>query len=145
MYDSLTRSSLRNAGHRTGLSFLLAGTLGVLVACGSDDPARQTGAGGGTGSTGQADSGPALRGEGFENTPDFDITDRQVPVPPREQLLDSLTALGQAGSGGSLPTPVDAGADANDAASDVPDAAPSVLPPSDAATADAAAGDSGAP
>jgi len=131
MYDSSPRSSLRNAGHRAGLSFLLAGTLGVLVACGSDDPARPTGAGG-TSSTGQADSGPPLRGEGLENTPDFDITDRQVPVPPREQLRDSVAAIGQAGSGGNLPAPTDAGGDA----------APSGPLPGDA---DAGAGDSGAP
>ena len=131
MYDSLPRSSLRSAGHSAGLSFLLAGTLWVLVACGSDDPARPTGAGG-SGSTAQADSGPPLRGEGFENTPDFDITDRQVPVPPREQLRDSLAAIGQAGSGGSLPAQADAG-DADAAAPNGP------LP------SDAAAGGSGAP
>ena len=136
MYDSSPRSSLRNAGHRAGLSFLLAGTLGVLVACGSDDPARPTGAGG-TSSTGQADSGPPLRGEGLESTPDFDITNRQVPVPPREQLRDSLAAIGQAGSGGNLPAQTDAGA--GDAAAAI-DAAPIEPSPSDAA-----AGDSGAP
>jgi hypothetical protein len=134
MYDSLSRSSLRNSGHRAALSFLLAGTLGVLVACGSDDPARQTGTGG-TGSTGQADAGPPLRGEGLESTPDFDITNRQVPVPPRDQLTDSVAALGQAGSGSTLPPQADAGADAATAG----DAA--LGEPGDAA----AAGDSGAP
>jgi len=75
----------------------------------------------------------------LENTPDFDITDRQVPVPPREQLRDSVAAIGQAGSGGNLPAQTDAG---NDAASGVPDAAPSGPVPSDA---DAGADDSGAP
>jgi len=127
MYDSSPRSSSKNAGHRAGLGFLLAGTLGVLVACGSDDPAPQTGAGG-SDSTGQADAGPPLRGEGLESTPDFDITDRQVPVPPREQIRDSVAAIGQAGSGGNLPAPSDAGDDGG-----VP------------AAADAGSGDSGAP
>jgi hypothetical protein len=101
------------------------------VACGSDDPPSRAGAGGGS-ATGQADSGPPLPGEGFERTPDFDITARQRPIPPRTQLIDSLAALGQAGSAGNLPAQTDAGADA------ASDAAPDA---SDGATT----GDSGAP
>jgi hypothetical protein len=135
MYDSSSRSSLRNAGRGAGLSFLLAGTVAVLVACGSDDPPSRAESGGGSGPTGQADSGPPLRGEGFERTPDFDITDRQRPIPPRTQLIDSLAGLGQAGSAGNLPTQTDAGTDAATAG----DAATG-NPPTDAAT-----GDSGAP
>jgi len=77
-----------------------------------------------------------LRGEGFERTPEFDITDRQRPIPPRTQLIDSIAALGQAGSGGNLP-PTDAGSDAADASSSNP-------PPGNTDT-DATPGDSGAP
>jgi hypothetical protein len=139
MYDSLSRSSLRNVGQRAGLSFLLAGTLGILVACGSDDPPSRAATGGPA--TGQADSGPPLRGEGFERTPEFDITDRQRPIPPRTQLIDSIAGLGQAGSGGNLPTQTDAGSDAA-SGDNVPDASSSN--PGNTAP-DAATGDSGAP
>jgi hypothetical protein len=72
-----------------------------LVACGSDDSAPQTstgGSGGGQNATG-ADADRALPGEGFEATPDFDITDPQKPVPPRDELVEGIANLN--GTGGA--------------------------------------------
>jgi len=74
---------------------------GVLIACGSADSAPQTrngGSGGGQSVTG-ADAERALPGEGFEATPDFDITDPQKPVPARDELVDRVANLN--GTGGS--------------------------------------------
>jgi hypothetical protein len=61
-----------------------------------------------------ADAG-GLRGEGFEPTPTFDITNPQRPVPPRSRLVEGINNLnGTGGSGGS--SPGDAGS--TDAGSD---------------------------
>jgi hypothetical protein len=60
--------------------------------------------------TGSADAGRALPGEGFEATPDFDITDPQKPVPPRDELVAgaaNLNGTGGYSSGG--PRSSDAG------------------------------------
>jgi hypothetical protein len=95
------RTPISNAGRGAGWGFLLAGMFGVLVACGSDDSAPQTstgGSGGGQSVTG-ADADRALPGEGFEATPDFDITDPQKPVPPRDELVEGIANLN--GTGGS--------------------------------------------
>jgi hypothetical protein len=87
---------------------------GVLVACGSDDSAPQTSAGGSNGGqsvTGAADAGRQLPGEGFEATPDFDITDPQKPVPARDELVDGVASLNGTGGSSSGPRTTDAGAD----------------------------------
>ena len=113
MYDCLRGSSRRGVGRCAGWVFLLAGTFGVLVACGSDDSAPQTGAGGSDGQTvtGSTDAGRPLPGEGFEPTPDFDITSPQRPVPPREQLIEGVATLnGTGGSSGGAANSPDAGA-----------------------------------
>jgi hypothetical protein len=92
---------------------------GVLVACGSDDssPASSAGSGGGQNVTGSADAGRQLPGEGFEATPDFDITDPQKPVPPRDELVESVANLnGTGGDSSGGPRTTDAGpSDAGDA------------------------------
>src|SRR4051812_15535876 len=105
------RSVRRNAGRNAGWGFLLAGTVGVLVSCGSDDSA-QTGAGGSTGQpvASSADAGRPLPGEGFEPTPDFDITNPQREVPSRQDLVAGISTLyGNAGAGGSPAGAPDAG------------------------------------
>jgi len=101
-----------SAGRGAGWGFLWAGMLGILVACSSDDSAPQTssgGNGGGQSVTG-ADAERPLPGEGFEATPDFDITDPQKPVPPRDELVEGVANLNGTGgaSGGGTPT-TDAG------------------------------------
>ena len=104
--------SRTQAGRSVGRGFLLAGIFGVLCACGSDDSAPQTGLGGGSSVTAATDAGPASPGEGFEATPDFDITSPQRPVPPRQQIVDGVATLnGSGGSGGSGGVILDAGAD----------------------------------
>ena len=121
MYDcSLhhpSRPPSRGAGPFAGAGALLAGILGLLVACGSDDSAPQTG----TGGTGAEEPAPAAagrgnRGEGYELTPSFDITNPQRPVPPREQLVEGASSVyGTGGSRGSAAPDAgsaDAGADA---------------------------------
>jgi hypothetical protein len=85
----------------------------VLVACGSDDsaPRTSTGGGGGQNVTGSADAGRALPGEGFEATPDFDITNPQKPVPARDELVESVANLnGTGGYSSGGPRSRDAGA-----------------------------------
>jgi hypothetical protein len=97
----------------------LAGTVSVLVGCGSDDSAPQTGSGGSRGQpvASSADAGRALPGEGLEPTPDFDITNPQREVPSREQLVDGISTLyGNGGAAGGTPSATDAGA--GDAGSD---------------------------
>ena len=106
-----------SAGRGAGRRFLWAGMLGVLVACGSDDSTPRTSSGGnGTGGNGGgpsvtgADAERPLPGEGFEATPDFDITNPQKPVPPRDELVEGVANLNGTGgaSGGGTPT-TDAG------------------------------------
>jgi hypothetical protein len=111
MYDS-SRGSSFCAGRSAGWEFLLAGTFGILVACGSDESAPQTGVGGSREITASADAGRLLPGEGFEPTPAFDITNPQRPVPPREQLVEGVANLNGGGSGGGSSAP-DGGADAD--------------------------------
>jgi len=115
MHDCSRGSSRRNVGRDAGWDsrwiFLLAGT--VLVACGSDDSAPQTGAGGSNGQpvASSADAGRPLPGEGFEPTPDFDITNPQREVPSRQQLVDGISTLyANAGAGGGAASTADAGA-----------------------------------
>jgi len=117
MHDRLQGSLFQSAGRSTGWGFLLAGMFGVLVACSSDDSAPQTGSGGQAQNvTGAADAGRPLPGEGFEATPDFDITNPQRPVPPREQLVAGAANLnGTGGSSGRSSRTPDAGAATNDA------------------------------
>ena len=130
MYDRLRGSALRSissggpvsssrvpstqAGRSAGWGFLLAGALGALLACSSDDSAPQTGLGGSGGDEviGRADAGRSP-GEGFEATPDFDITSPQRPVPPRRELVEAVAGLnGMGGSGSGTGRTPDAGADA---------------------------------
>ncbi|MEO8179645.1 MAG: hypothetical protein ABI895_12500 [Deltaproteobacteria bacterium] len=92
--------------------------MGVLVACSSDDSAPETGLGGsnGDGVTALADAGRSP-GEGFEATPDFDITSPQRPVPPRRELVEAVAGLNgtggaSSGTGGAPDAGADAGADA---------------------------------
>jgi hypothetical protein len=127
MYDRSRESPFHSAGRcfpsagrGAGSAFLLAGMFGVLVACSSDDSSSRTSDGGSGGSqnvTGSADAGRQLPGEGFEATPDFDITDPQKPVPPRDELVErvaNLNGTGGVSSGGTRTN--DAGAsDAGDA------------------------------
>jgi len=105
------RTPSYSAGRCAGWGFLWAGMFSVLVACSSDDSAPQAsngGSGGGQGVTG-AEAERPLPGEGFEATPDFDITDPQKPVPPRDELVEGVANLnGTGGSGGGSRT-TDAG------------------------------------
>lgn len=113
VFSAAPRTPSRSAGRGAGWGFLLAGMFGVLVACGSDDSAPQTstgGSGGGQSATG-ADPERALPGEGFEATPDFDITDPQKPVPPRDELVEGIANLnGTGGASGRGSSTTDAGA-----------------------------------
>ena len=118
MYDcsrgSSSGSARRNAGRSTSgrhpaWRVLLAGTFAILVACGSDDSADETGAGGAdsvaacassaAACSASADAGRPLPGEGLEPTPDFDITNPQRDVPSRQELVDGVATLN--GAGGS--------------------------------------------
>ena len=115
------RTPSYGAGRGAGSGFLWAGMVGVLIACGSDDSAPRTstgGSGGGSNVTGSADAGrQQLPGEGYEATPDFDITDPQKPVPPRDELVEGIANLNGTGgyaSGGSRRPDAGAG-DAGDA------------------------------
>ena len=102
------RSPSHSAGRGASWGFLWAGMFGVLMGCSSDDSAPQTstgGSGGGQSVTSEAER--PLPGEGFEATPDFDITDPQKPVPPRDELVDgvaNLNGTGGSASGGSRTT-----------------------------------------
>jgi hypothetical protein len=90
----------------------LAVTLGFSVACDSDDPEPATNAGGTSGqATGVADAGNTpLRGEGFEPTPTFDISNPDREPPSREELIEGIGNLTGAGGGsGGSPGPADAG------------------------------------
>lgn len=118
MYESLRGSPLcgvsrTQAGRSVGGGFLLAGTFVILCACGSNNGGPQTGVGGGSSLPDSSDAGRPSPGEGFELTPDFDITRPQRPVPPRQQLVDGVATLGGAwGSSGVSGAVPDAGADA---------------------------------
>lgn len=111
-FRSIRRNAGHDIGHRAGWGFLLAGTVGVLLACGSDDSAPQTGAGGSRGQpvASSADAGRPLPGEGLEPTPDFDITNPQREVPSRQQLVDGISTLYGSGGSGGTPSASDAGA-----------------------------------
>jgi hypothetical protein len=121
MYDRSLHCSLRpaanTAGRVAGWCVFLAGSLGVLLACG-DELTPLPAAGGSSAqpvTTGFADAG-RLRGEGFEPTPTFDITNPERPVPPRSQLVEGINNLnGTGGTGGAIVVDAgatDAGADA---------------------------------
>jgi hypothetical protein len=65
------------------------------------------------GSSGQAtavaDAGNPLRGEGFEPTPTFDITNPDREPPSRDELIEGVLNLGVGGSSGNTRSPSDAG------------------------------------
>lgn len=64
-----------------------------------------------------AGAGNPLRGEGFEATPTFDITNPDREPPSREELIEAIGNLnGGGGSNAGAPAPADAGnTDAGDA------------------------------
>jgi hypothetical protein len=114
MQSFLPRRAYRGSGTHLLSRLLVAGTVGVLVACGTDDPA------GPDDSTGTENTPDAslldLPGDGLEKTPDFDVNG------PRE--LFERPDLGDAlGAGSPRPArpplsdaaPPDAGDDASDA------------------------------
>lgn len=106
------------AAGAAGRGLLLAVTLAFSAACGSDDDTPTTSAGGATGpATAVADAGPPLRGEGFEPTPSFDISNPDREPPSRADVIEGVLNLnGGAGSGGRTPPQGDAGnGDAGDA------------------------------
>jgi len=97
-------------GRGAGAWLLFAAVLGLASACGDDDPAPQTGAGG---ATNLPDASVRdLPGDGQEQTPDFDTDRRQrAPIGP-DGLNEAVDGIGGYG-GNSGRGPVEA-----------PDAAP---------------------
>ena len=102
-------------GSRTHLvlGLFIAGTVGVLVACGTDDPAPDNA----TAAENTPDASLRdLPGDGLETTPDFDVTGPRAPS-DRPELIEAI--------GGQYPrpdrppqpdaSPPDAGEDASDA------------------------------
>lgn len=111
MQSFLPRSPYRASGPHLLYRLLVAGTVGVLVACGTDDPAPDN-------ATGADDTPDAslrdLPGDGLETTPASDI---RRPRQKRPELID---ALGSRDAGPTPPpqsdaAPPDAGYDASDA------------------------------
>src|SRR5262245_38160346 len=110
MYQSSRGSSRNHAGLCASLGLLLAVTLGFSAACDSDDSEPATSAGGTSGqATGAAGAGDPLRGEGFEPTPTFDITNPDREPPSRDELVEGVLNLGVGGSNSGVRPPADAG------------------------------------
>lgn len=107
---SASRSASRNASRNASGVVLFAVTLGFSAACNSDDdsPGTNTGGTGGQ-ATGLADAGGPLRGEGFEPTPTFDISNPEREPPSREELIEGIGNLGGTGGSAASPAPADAG------------------------------------
>src|SRR5688572_33452969 len=119
MYHCSRGRSAINAGRGARWGLLLAVTIGFSAACDSDDDADPGTNVGGSGAraTGAAGAGNPLRGEGFEPTPAFDITNPDREPPSRDEVLVGVGSLtGMGGGGSSTPAPADAGsADGGDA------------------------------
>ena len=107
----------RGASARLFLSGMLCSTLACLsIGCSDDEPAEETGIGGGT-SIPDA-SVRDLPGEGLEPTPDFDTDSRQrEPIGPQEIVENIDDLRGNPGTGNGASSALDAGADADAGAS----------------------------
>jgi hypothetical protein len=106
-----TKRNANRANRNASRVLLFLVTLGVSVACSSEDDDPEMSAGGTGGqATGAAGASGPLRGEGFEPTPTFDITSPDREPPSREELVEGIGNLsGAGGSSGSTPAPADAG------------------------------------
>ena len=100
----------KNTGRGASRGLFLAVTLGVLAACDSDDSSPPAAVGGSSGQpTAVADAGNPLRGEGFEPTPTFDITNPDREPPSRNDVIEGVLNLGVGGGTGNPQSPSDAG------------------------------------
>jgi hypothetical protein len=71
------------------------------MACSSEKDPDDGGLGGAGGGTSQVDASvPNLPGDGREETPESDISDREVPFLPSDEFIDSLIDVSERINGG---------------------------------------------
>ncbi len=101
MYRLSPSGRLCCSGPCTKSGLLLAGALGLSIACSSDEDPDDGGLGGAGGGTSHFDASvPHLPGDGREETPESDTSDREVPFLPSDEFIDSVIDVGEAINGG---------------------------------------------